>query len=269
MNTRSAAAAKAEGNGQEQAHAMDYLVHAYLQIGQDAAAKRVLSEIDSMPTVNPAAFIGPYGIAAMQARYVIERRAWSEAIALEPRSTKFLFPDAITVFARGLAFARSGKIVEASKEEADLRRMRDALASQNNPYWSNQTEVQRLTIAAWIALAQQDSDMALKHMRGAADLEDSMEKHIVTPSPVVPARELLGEMLLDIGRPAEALAAFESSARREPNRLRGFYGAARAAALAGDIAQAKLFYSKLIAQTEKSDGARPELQQAKAYLAKH
>jgi cytochrome c-type biogenesis protein CcmH/NrfG len=104
-------------------------------------------------------------------------------------------------------------------------------------------------------------------MRAAADLEDSMEKHIVTPSPVVPARELLGEMLLELGRAAEALQAFERAAEREPNRLQGLYGSARAAAQAGDRAKAKMYYTKLVTLTEKSDGTRPELKQAKAYLA--
>jgi len=266
-NSRSAAAAKAEGIGFEQAHAMDYLVHAYLQLGQDAQAKRVIAESESIADINPAVFVGLYGSAAMQARYALERRAWKEATALKSRPTKFLFPDAITSFARGLGFARSGDIASATAEAAELQKIRDQLAAQGNTYWSNQTEVQQLAVAAWTALAQGNRDAALKFMRASADLEDSMEKHIVTPSPVVPARELLGEMLLEMGQPGEALKAFEASAAREPNRLRGLYGLARAAALSGDRAKAKMYYAKLIAQTEKSDGSRPELQQAKAYLA--
>jgi tetratricopeptide (TPR) repeat protein len=267
MNTRSAAAARAEGNGQEQAHAMDYLVHAYLQLGQDGNAKRVVSEIGSIGGVNPNVFIGPYGMAAMPARYVLERRAWKEATALQPRSTKFLFPDAITYFARGLGSARSGDVAAATLDAAQLGKIREELAAQGNTYWSNQTEVQQLAVAAWIAMAQGSRGAALKYMRGAADLEDSMEKHIVTPSPVVPARELLGDMLLELDQPAEALRAFESSARREPNRLRGLYGAATAAARAGDREKARRYYTKLVELTATSDGSRPELQQARAYLA--
>jgi hypothetical protein len=267
MNNRSAAAAKAEGIGFEQAHAMDYLVYAYLQLGQDAQAKRVMAESGSIAGINPAVFVGLYGTAAMQARYALERRAWKEATTLKPQPTKFLFPDAITHFARGLGFARTGDITSATAEAAELQKIREQLAAQNNTYWSNQTEVQQLAVAGWTALAQGNRDGALKLMRAAADLEDSMEKHIVTPSPVVPARELLGEMLLEVGQAAEALPAFEASAQREPNRLRGLYGSARAAALSGDRAKAKLYYSKLVALTEKSDGSRPELQQAKAYLA--
>jgi predicted Zn-dependent protease len=122
-------------------------------------------------------------------------------------------------------------------------------------------------VNAWIRLAQGSPDDALKSMRSAADLEDSMEKHIVTPGPVVPARELLGELLLERKQPVEALAAFEASARREPNRLRGLYGAAQAAALSGDDVKAKTYYTKLVALMGKGNGSRPELQQAKAYLA--
>ena len=265
-NVRSAAAAKAENNGQEQAHAMDYLVNAYLQLGEDADAKRVVAESASI-SVNPAIFIGHYALAAMPARYVVERHAWAEAIVLQPRSTKFLFPDAITYFARGLGYARTGNVASAKNEESSLVQLRDDLAAQKNTYWSNQVEVQRLAVNGWIALAQGAQVDALLSMRTAADLEDSMEKHIVTPSPVVPARELLGEMLLEVGQPAEALKAFEASSLREPNRFRGTYGAAQAAALAGDRDKAMKYYAKFIALAQKGDRTRPEIPLAMAYLA--
>jgi len=265
-NLRSAAAAKAEGNGQEQAHAMDYLVHAYLQLGEDEDAKRVVAESASIK-VNPAIFIGHYALAAMPARFAMERRAWAEAIAIEPRTTPFLFPDALTHFARGLGYARTGDAASARKEESRLAQLRDGLAQQKNTYWSNQVEIQRLAVNGWIALAQGAQGDALKAMRASADLEDSMEKHIVTPGPVVPARELLGEMLLEARQPAEALKAFEASAQREPNRYRGVYGAAQAAALSGDRDKARTYYAKFVALTEKADRARPELELAKAYLA--
>jgi hypothetical protein len=265
-NLRSAAAAKAENNGQEQAHAMDYLVHAYLQLGEDADGKRVVAESASI-SVNPAIFIGHYALAAMPARYAVERRAWGEAIMLQLRPTSFMFPDAITHFARGLGYARTGDTASARKEESRLAQLRDGLADQKNTYWSNQVEVQRLAVNGWIALAQGAQDDALKSMQAAADLEDSMEKHIVTPSPVVPARELFGEMLLEVRQPAEALKAFEASFQREPNRFRGIYGAAQAAALAGDRDKARMYYAKFVALTEKADRARPEIPLAKAYLA--
>lgn len=265
-NVRSAAAAKAENNGQEQAHAMDYLVYAYLQLGEDADAKRVVAESASI-SVNPAIFIGHYALAAMPARYALERHAWAEAILLQPRSTQFLFPDAITHFARGLGYARTGDVASAKNEELSLVQLRDGLTAQKNTYWSNQVEVQRLAVNGWIALAQGARVDALLSMRAAADLEDSMEKHIVTPSPVVPARELLGEMLLEVGQPTEALKAFEASFLREPNRFRGTYGAAQAAALAGDRDKAMKYYAKFIALAQNGDRTRPEIPLAMAYLA--
>jgi hypothetical protein len=267
-NVRSSAAAKAEGNGQEQAHAMDYLVLAYLQLGEDAQAERVVAESASVK-VNPAVFIGNYALAAMPARYAVERRDWQAASSLQPHSTPFLFPDALTRFARGLGFARLGDATSAREEEVQLAQLRDGLAAKKDTYWSNQVEVQRLAVHGWIALASGQQAEALKSMRLSADLEDSMEKHIVTPSPVVPARELLGEMLLEVGQPADALVAFESSAQREPNRLRGLFDSGRAAALTGDRDKARIYYARLAALSENRRTARPEVQQAVVYLAGH
>jgi hypothetical protein len=265
-NLRSAAAAKIQGNGQEQAHAMDYLVYAYLQLGQDAAARQVVDESATV-TVNPVILIGPYALAAMPARYALERRAWSEAAQLQVQPSKFPFTEAITHFARGLGFAHTRETASARQEEQALAKARDELAAQNNTYWSKQVEVQRLAVRAWTALDEDQEEDALTSMRASADLEDTMEKHIVTPGALVPARELLGEMLLETKRPADALSAFEASAKREPNRLRGLYGAARAAAAASDRAEASLYYTKLVALAQAADAERPELLEAKAYLA--
>ncbi len=264
-NIRSTAAAKAEGNGQEQAHAMDYLVYAYLQLGRDAEAQRVVAESASL-AVNPSIFIGPYALAAMPARYAVERGAWAEAVALEVRPTKFSFPDAITHYARGLGFVHLNELASAGQESTQLAGLRDALADRKDTYWSNQVEVQRLSVDAWIAFARGNRDEAFKSMRAAADLEDSMEKHIVTPGAIVPARELLGDMLREAGRPADALAAYEASARREPLRLRGLYGAAKAAASAGDRDQARAYYQKLAGLANGASASRSEFLEAKAYL---
>ena len=265
-NKRSAMAAKAEFNGQEQAHAMDYMAYAYLQLGQDAQAKRIVIDALAIDTINPAIFIGPYALAAMPARETLERGAWAEAAALTHQPSRFPFTVAITHFARGLGSARMGHVDAAQKELAQLAALRDALNEQKNAYWSGQVDVQRLAVAGWIALAQRAPADALRWMRAAADLEDSMEKHIVTPGPVVPARELLGEMLLEVKQSAEALLAFEASTKREPNRLRGLHGAAQAAALAGSREKARMYYSRLAALTQTSDGTRPELRQAQGYL---
>ncbi|HEV8108958.1 MAG TPA: hypothetical protein VGP97_15685 [Burkholderiales bacterium] len=266
MNRRSAAAAKAEMNGQEQAHATDYLIYAHLQGAEDEEARRLLDEARSI-NVNTAVFIGPYALAAMPARFALERRAWQEAAALEPQETRFPFTAAITHFARGLGLARTGNVAGAQAEAARLGALRDALREQKNSYWANQVEVQRLAVAAWAALAQGASQEALAGMQAAANLEESMDKHIVTPGPVVPARELLGEMLLDLKRPAEALAAFEASAQREPNRFRGLYGAGQAAALANERAKATQYYQRLTKLTGNSGASRPELRSVRAYLA--
>jgi hypothetical protein len=264
-NARSAAAAAEQKNGQEQAHAMDYQVYAYLQMGRDAEAKRLVDEGQRITTFNPAIFIGPYGMAAMAARYPMERQAWNEAATLAPVDTRFAHVLALTHFARGLGYARGANPAAAEKESARLAELRDALREQKIPYWSNQVDVQRLAVAAWTAFAKDARGEALALMRASADLEDSMEKHIVTPAPLVPARELLGEMLLELNQPADALVAFEAAAVREPNRFRNLLGAARAAALAGDRAKAVAYYERLTLLAGKS--ARPELRQAKAYLA--
>ena len=266
-NLRSAAAAKAEGNGQEQAHAMDYLVYAYLQLGQDSKAQAVVTESATL-VVNPAVFIGPYALAAMPARYALERDAWSEAAALSVHETKFSFPDAITHFARGLGFVHINDAASATFEAQALARLRDALLDRKDTYWANQVEVQRMAVEGWVAYVRGDRDGALKIMRAAADLEDSMEKHIVTPGAIVPARELLGDMLLEAHDPQNALVAYQASAQREPKRLHGLYGAARAAEQSGNKGIARTYYSTIVDMTAGINTARTEIRQAKAYLAK-
>ena len=266
-NVRSAAAAKADGNGQEQAHAMDYLVYADLQLGEDGAAKNVVEESAAL-VVNAANFIGPYGVAAMPARYAVERRDWRGAIALQVRPSGFPFTEAITHFARGLGFARLQQDGAAEQEMTQLAQARDALAARNDSYWSRQVEVQRLAVAAWVALSRGQSGQALGLMRASADLEDSMEKHIVTPGAIVPARELLGDMLLEVREPAAALAALETSAKHEPGRLNGLYDMARAEDALGDRKAAAGLYEKLAALPGAAGAARPVLQTARAFSGK-
>ena len=266
-NLRSAAAAKAEGNGQEQGHAMDYLVYAYLQLGQDEAAKHVVDESATL-TVNSAIFIGPYAVHAMPARYAVERRAWEEAILLQPSPSSFAFVDAITHFARGLGFAHLNRGASARQEVVKLAQARDTLAAQNNTYWSKQVEAQRLAVAAWIALSEGQREQAVTWMHASADLEDSMDKHIVTPGAIVPARELLGEMLLEVQQPDEALAAFEVSAQREPNRLADLYDIAKAAEATGDRDRAAECYRRLASLSLAKGATRPALRQAGAFQNK-
>jgi tetratricopeptide (TPR) repeat protein len=265
-NARAAAVAKKGGETDQAYHASDYSVYAYLQLARDGDAKREMEEALKVTGTSPAQAI-PYSIAAMPARYAMERGAWREAMQLQPQPTKFLFTDAITYFARALGAARSGDTAAAGKDAEELARLHKALQDAKNNYWATEVEIQRLAVAGWIALAQGKTDDAQKFMRAAADLEDKNEKHIVTPGRIVPARELLGDMLLELKQPAQALMEFEASQVREPNRFRGYYGAARAAEAAGDRQKAADYYAKLVALTKNADTARPELARARAYLA--
>jgi tetratricopeptide (TPR) repeat protein len=266
-NRRAAEVAKKGGEPDQVYHASDYSVYAYLQLARDGDARHIMEDALKVTTNNPAQAI-PYAMAAMPARYAMERGAWREAMQLQPQPSKFLFTDSITYFARALGAARSGDTAAAEKDAAELARLHKALQDAKNNYWATEVEVQRLAVAGWIALAQGKTDDALKFMRAAADLEDKNEKHIVTPGRIVPARELLGEMLIEVKQPAQALKEFEASQVREPNRFRGYYGAARAAAQSGDAAKARAYYATLVELAAKGD-ARPELQQAKTWLARN
>lgn len=267
-NTRAAAAAIKGDEVNEAYHASDYSVYAYLQLARDSDAKRSMEEILKVTTDNPVlAFARIYAIAAMPARYVMERGAWREAMQLQPQPTKLLFPEAITHFARALGAARSADTTAAEQDAAELARLHKALQDMKNNYWATEVEIQRLAVAGWIALAQGKTDDAQKFMRAAADLEDKNEKHIVTPGRIVPARELLGEMLLELKQPAQALKEFEASQVREPNRFRSYYGAARAAEAAGDRRKAADYYAKLMDLEKKGDSSRPEIVRARAYVA--
>jgi tetratricopeptide (TPR) repeat protein len=266
-NFRSAEAAKSGGEPNEAYHASDYAVYAYLQLARDVDAKRAIEEALKVPDFNPAIRTAPYAIAAMSARYATERGAWREAMQLPVQPTKHPYTDAITYFARALGAARTGETATAETEAVELARLHKALQDAKDNYWATEVEIQRLAIAGWIALAQGKADDALKFMRAAADMEDKNEKSIVTPGRIVPARELLGEMLLELKESAQALKEFEASQVREPNRFRGYYGAARAAEAAGDRGKAAHYYARLIELGKQADGSRPELARAREYVA--
>jgi len=266
-NTRSAAVAVKGNEPDEAYHASDYAVYADLQLARDVEALRVMEAAMKVTGASPARFTAPYAIAAMPARYAVERNAWAEAMKLEPQATKYAFTDAITYFARGLGAARSGNVAAAEKDAEQLAALHKSLQEAKNAYWATEVEIQRLALAGWIAFAQKKNDEALRLMRAAADLEDKNEKHIVTPGRVVPARELLGDMLLEAGQPAAALREYEASQVREPNRFRGLAGAARAAEAAGETAKAKKYYAELVALAGTADAPRPDVARAKLYLA--
>lgn len=263
-NKRSMEAARAGGDADEAYHAVDYMVYAYLQLGRDAEARRTIDEALRVTGTTPR-FIAPYATAAMPARYALERGDWKAAATLQAPGSNYPFVEAITYYARALGAARSGDLASARKDAGQLEVLHNALLAAKNNYWGTEVEIQRLAVAAWIALGEGQSEEALKLMRGAADLEDRNEKHIVTPARVVPARELLGEMLLELKQPEAALKEYEASQRREPNRFRNYSGAARSAALAGDRAKAAGYYEKLMVLAKDSDTARPELTVAKNF----
>jgi hypothetical protein len=252
-------------------HAMDYLMYGYLQLGQDHAAQALLDEINAIEQLDVENFAAAYAFAAMPARYALERGQWLEAAALSlhPQNLtweKFPQAEAVLVFARALGAARNGD-VEAARADLDrLQVLTDAMVAINQGYWAGQAEIQSQEIAAWIALAEGENEEALELMRHAVELEAATEKHPVTPGPLVPAHELLGEMLLQLDEPGEALAEFEASQMIEPNRFRGLYGAAQAAELAGEIEKARTFYEELVALGATADSERPELAMAKTFL---
>lgn len=262
----------APGTAVEQAlHDKDYMMYGYLQLAQDHAAKALVDEVSAVKQAT-GGFTAAYALAAMPARYVLERGAWDEAAALTLNPPAFAwerFPqaEAVLVFARGLGAARSGDVAAANQEMAQLHALHDALVAANDGYWSGQVAIQITEVAAWIALAEGKHEEALTLMQEAAAAEDLTEKHPVTPGPLKPAHELLGELLLEVGDPAAALAAFERSQAIEPNRFMGWYGAARAAELAGDDAKAYHYYEQLVALAANADSERAELMAAQAFLA--
>jgi tetratricopeptide (TPR) repeat protein len=267
---RRAADVALKGNEPDQAlHAMDYMMYAYLQLARDADAGKVYEEAMRV-TGTTVRQTSPYAVAAMQARLAVERGAWRDASKLEPLALAKLYPfaEANTYFARALGAARSGGAPAARADLAQITQRRDALKAAKNDYWATEVEVMRLAASAWIALAEGRREEALTDMRQAADLEDRNDKHIVTPGRILPARELLGEMLLELKRPAEALQAFEASQAREPNRFRGLHGAALAAAQSGDRAKAKVYFARLVKLAENGD-VRTELSAARTWLARN
>ncbi len=266
-NRRSANVAQKNKESGEALHAMDYMTYAYLQLGRDGEARKVLAEAAQVaPSASPSP-AGPYALAAMPARFALERGDWREAAQLQPVPSKFPFAEALTYGARAIGAARSGNPAAAQADLEALDKRIEALKNAKNAYWATEVEVMRLSSAAWIAQAQGKGDEALTLMRQAADAEDRNEKHIVTPGRMLPARELLGDMLMALKRPAEALKEYEQSQQREPDRLRGLYGAAMAARGAGDNAKAARYLKQLARQVRGADGERPELQEMKQLLS--
>jgi len=262
-NIRSADAASAEGSVGEALHANDYLMYAYLQTGQDSAAARVLAAVPALsarydpsgPTTGAPPAAAYFAMAAIPARYALERGDWSSATKLEVHQTAFPFADAITWFARGIGAARMGDTLLSAEAVRQLGRLRDALAQRKEAYWSQQVEIQSRGVEAWGAFARGARPDALAAMRAAADLEATTEKNAITPGPIVPARELLGEMLLASGDAVAAYKEFEATLLTEPRRYRAVAGAMRSAKAAGNSADANRYATQLAQLTEHGDRA--------------
>ncbi|HLN98542.1 MAG TPA: hypothetical protein VK208_08785, partial [Pyrinomonadaceae bacterium] len=287
----------------EQLHAMDYLAYAYLQGAQDKHAWGVLDELNKIQKVEPETFKVAYAVTAIPARYALERRQWDEAakLTLPQAGTEsavaspakahgantgtasvspavvywptfpwqnFRWAEAHIHFARAIGAARTGNTTSARQEVEKLSAIREALIVAKGDYdWAGQVEIERMVASAWLARAEGKNEEALRLMRAAADRDDATDKHPVTPGSILPAREQLGELLLELKQPAAALQEFETSLRSAPNRFNGLYGAARSARLAGDQKKAKTYYGKLMALCSHADGTRPEIEEAKAFLA--
>ena len=277
-NVAAAAAARQQGQTAEELHASDYETYAYLQTGQDEAAGRIVRSLpDIASRFDPKALLigagppaaGYFALAAIPARYALERRDWQQAEQLTLRESPFPFTDAITWFARGLGAARLGHTAAADEASAALKLIRERLLKANEPYWARQVEIQALTVAAWSALATGAKEEALRQMESAAEMEDGTEKSVVTPGPLSPARELLGQMFLEMNDPTKALDQFEAALNKEPRRFNSLYGAAHAARLSGSRDMSQKYFGELLTVCAHSDkSGRPEIKEAREALAK-
>jgi tetratricopeptide (TPR) repeat protein len=245
-------------------HAMDYLEYADLQSGRVSKAKAVLDEMNALPPVSGLTLTGNYGASAIPARYAIELGNWEQAAQLRVVEGSVPWAQAITWTAIGVGSARSKNLERAAQAEQKLAALRDSIAKQNNSYWSNQVEVERREVAAWIAQQNGKSEDALKLARSAAELEESMDKAAVTPGAVTPAREMLAELLMIGHQAKESLVEYQAVLQLSPNRFNALYGAAKSAEASGDASTASGYFRKL---TEVAVGdERPELKTARQKL---
>jgi len=262
-----------KGHNDEELHAMDYLVYAYLQKAEDSLAKQQCDYLKSINEVHPAAdFKVAYAFASIPARYVLENRLWKEAANLEIHPVafpweKFPWQKAIIHFTRLLGFVHIGSMDSAELELGKLKLLHDELVGEKDMYKANQVDIQIKTSEAWMLFKGGKNKMALELMNAAADMEDATEKHPVTPGEVIPARELLGDMLLQMGYAAKAYAVYMEDLKRHPNRFNGLYGAGLSAEKSGDPAKARLYYQQL-SDLCTSRSTRPELAKARLFLVK-
>jgi tetratricopeptide (TPR) repeat protein len=258
----------------EALHAMDYQIYAYLQLARDRSALAVLQrtpataaklDINAVGGAAPGV-AGVYATAAIAARYALERGAWSDAAAIKAAPSPFPQADAVSHFARALGAARSGNPAAAAPDIEQLAALRDKLAAAKDEYNREQVDIQRRVALAWTTFASGRREEGIAMLREAAEAEDATDKSAISPGPLAPARELLGEMLLEAGNAKEALVAFEATMAKEPGRFRGVYGAARAAEASGDRAKARQLYQSLLTIAKAAETERPELQRARTFV---
>ena len=247
-------------------HHLDFMEYALLQMGQEQRARQIRDDSNAIKKLGFEFMPSYTALAAVPARFALERQAWKEAAELAPRGSQFPQAEAITYFARSLGSARSGDVAAADRDVVKLKELRAALDKANQSYWAEQVEIQALAASAWIADAKGQKSEALKLMRAAADLEDNSEKHIAMENRLYPMRELLGDLLLQQQQSAQALTEYETSLQSTPNRLRGLYGAAKAAQAAGQPDKAATYFRKLAEVTKGADADRVEIREAKAFM---
>jgi len=263
---------KLDGMTFEELHALDYLVYGYLQTGRDAKAKELVDYVAAVKKTYPEIdFVASYAVGAVPARYAVERHAWAEAAALTIPSTsfwaKFPFAEAHIEYARGLGRARSGDIAGAKQSLARLAELRQATSDPKFAYFKQHLALQHQAVAAWIAQAEGKGAQAIAGLRKAAQMEDELGKNPVSPGPVNLIYEQLGDLLLELGKSADAIAAYETALKSSPGRLNSLLWAGFAAEKAGKLDAARTYYARAAAQTQAGDSRRPELARARAFLA--
>lgn len=262
-----------EGHWSKEIHAIAYLVYAYLQKGDNAKAMEQYEYLKTMNIVSPDwdHHAAAYPFAAIPARIVLENKRWTEAANLTLHASniqwdQFPWEKAIIHFAKILGNAHTGELQTAEKELAILQSLHQQLVDQEDQYKADQVMIQLKASQAWIQAAKGKNEEALTLMQEAANLEDNTEKHPVTPGEVLPAKELLGDLLLSMNRPSQALVAYELNLKRNPNRFNGIYGAAVAAKEVGDEEKARMHFESLLKLTESAISNRPEIEEAKAFV---
>ncbi len=248
-------------------HSVDFLTNAYMQLAQDRKAAELLEPYRAV--TEPPPLLYPYhtGFAAAFVRYAFDRGAWAEAAALPVPKTPYPQAEAISWFGRAIGAARSGDFSAAKTDLERIQALGRKLADAGDAYWAEQVRIQETAAAAWIALAEGRRDEAVRLMRAAAALEDRTEKHIAMENRLSPMREMLGEMLLAVGQPEDAIREFEASLRVAPNRYRSIAGAAKAAESIGDRQAARAWYEQLLQLTAEADTERSEIRTARTFLA--